>query len=105
MTKEIEELKEKVEREGKKVAQAEEIKKLNKELLRLQHQNIAKVADLAKDLPKMLWNGLACLGNVTVIVVEGLNKMDEKVVEMQRKETEAKGNKQTDELGDLIKEL
>ena len=104
--KEIEGLKEQIEIEKLKVTEAEELKKLNKELLRLQHQKTAKFADVAKDLPKMIMGGLSGLMKVAGKAAEALNKMDEKVVAAQRKENEAKGKKGEEEsLGDLIKDM
>ncbi len=103
--KELEELKKKVEEEKIKLATADEVKKLNQELLRLQHQKTAKVADIAKDIPNTLYNGLKCFGKVVGEVVKGLNKMDEKVNEMVAKETEANKDKpKEDDLNKLIQE-
>ncbi len=104
--KELKELKEKVELEKQKVATAEEVKKLNQELLRLQHQKAAKFADIAKDVPKILVKGLSCLGKITGELVKGLNKMDEKVNEMVAKEVEANKDKpKGDDLNKMIKEM
>jgi len=104
--KEIEKLKEQIEIEKDKVTEAEELKKLNKELLRLQHKKAAKFADVAKDLPKMLVNGLSGLLKVAGKAAEALNKMDEKVVAAQKKENKTNDKKGKEEsLGDLIKEM
>ena len=102
--KEIEKLKKQIEIEKLKVTEAEELKNLNKELLRLQHQKVAKFADVAKDLPKMLMSGLSGLLKIAGKTAEALNKMDEKVLAAQAKENEAKGKKgkQEDPLKDLV---
>jgi len=90
INKEIDKLKKQIETEKEKVVEAEELKNLNKELLRLQHKKAAKFADVAKDLPKMLVSGLSGLLKAAGKAAEALNKMDEKVIEAQKKENKSK---------------
>ena len=107
VNKEAEKLKKQIEIEKEKITEAEELKNLNKELLRLQHTKAAKFADVAKDLPKMIMSGLSSLLKVAGKAAEALNKMDEKVVAAQRKENETKGKKGKPEesMGDLIRDM
>ena len=106
-SEEIEKLKKQIEIEKEKVEEADKLKDLNKELLRLQHTKAAKFADVAKDLPKMLMSVLSGLVKFTGKTVEALNKMDEKVVAAQKKENESKNKegKQEEPLGDLIRDM
>ncbi len=93
VNKEVEKLKKQIEIEKEKITEAEDLKNLNKELLRLQHKKVAKFADVAKDLPKMIVTGLSGLIKVAGKAAEALNKMDEKVVAAQGKENKSKNNK------------